>query len=59
MELLGNAQPVALDLADYCALPEADQLVWEQRADALNQSMLYLMNSKNKNAKKDLCLAYS
>ena len=59
MELLSNAQPAALDWAGYCALPEADQLVWEQRADALNQSMLYLMNSKNENAKKDLRLAYS
>ena len=38
---------------------EANQLVWEQRANALNQSMLYLMNSKNENAKKDLRLAYS
>ena len=59
MELLSNAQPVALDRADYCALPEANQLVWEQRTDALNQSMLYLMNSKNEIAKKDLRLAYS
>ena len=33
--------------------------MWELRADALNQSMLYLMNSKNKNTKKDLRLAYS
>ena len=31
----------------------------ELRADVLNQSMLYLMNLKNKNAKKDLRLAYS
>ena len=29
MELLSNAQPVALDWAGYCALPEANQLVWE------------------------------
>ena len=33
--------------------------MWELKADALNQSMLYLMNSKNKNVKKDLRLAYS
>ena len=59
MELLSNAQPVALDWAGYCALPEANQLVWERKADALNQPMLYLMNSKNKNAKKDLRLVYS
>ena len=30
----------------------------EQRADALNQAMIYLMNSKKENAKKDLHLAY-
>ena len=59
MELLSNALPAPLDWAGYCALPEANQLVWELRADALNQSMLYLMNLKNENAKKDLCLAYS
>ena len=59
MELLSNAHPAALYWAGYCALPETNQLVWEQRADALNQSMLTLMNSKNKNAKRDLLLAYS
>ena len=59
MKLLSNVHPEALDWAGYCALPEADQLMWEQRANALNQSMLYLMNLKNKNTKKDLCLAYS
>ena len=30
-----------------------------EREDALNKAMLYLMNSKNKHAKKDLRLAYS
>ena len=59
MKLLSNAQPAALDWAGYCALPEADQLVQEQRTNALNQSIFYLMNSKNKNAKKNLRLAYS
>ena len=58
MELLSNAQ-VPLDWAGYCALPEEDQLVWELRANPLNQSMLYLVNSKNENTKKDLRLAYS
>ena len=33
--------------------------MWELRANALNQSILYLMNSKSKNVKKDLCLVYS
>ena len=59
MELLSNAHPAALVWAGYYALPKADQLVWEQRADALNQSMLHLMNFKQKNAKKDLRLTYS
>ena len=30
MELLSNSQPTALDWAGYCALPEAEQLAWEQ-----------------------------
>ena len=59
MELLNRAEPVALDWAGYCALTPDQQVVWELRANALNQSMLYLMNLKNKNTKKDLCLAYS
>ena len=59
MELLSRAQPAALDWAVYCALTPDEQLVWEHRADELNQSMLFLINSKNKNAKKDLRLAYS
>ena len=58
MELLSNAL-APLEWTGYYALLEADQLVWELRADALNQSMLYLMNSNNENAKKDLRLAYS
>ena len=33
--------------------------MWELKADALNQAMLFLMNSKNKTAEKDLRLAYS
>ena len=56
--LLSKAEPV-LDWNGYYALPEEEQLVWKQRANALNQSIIYLMNSKNKNAKKHLCLAYS
>ena len=59
MELLSKAQPAALDWAAYCALPVDQQLVWEQRANELNQAMLFLMNSKNKTTKKDLHLVYS
>ena len=58
MKLLSNENPVALDLDGYCTLPEANQLVWELRVNALNRAMLYLMNSKNKNANKDLRLAF-
>ena len=58
MELLSNS-PVSVDWAGYCALPEADQLMWELRANALNQSMLYLMNLKNEDDKENLHLAYS
>ena len=58
MKLISNA-PAPLDWAGYCALLEADQLVWELRADVLNHSMLYLLNSKNEYARKDLRLASS
>ena len=40
-------------------MPSADQLVWEERGDDLTKSLLFLMNLKNNNAKKDLYLAYS
>ena len=59
MEVLSKAQPSALDWAAYYALTAYQQLVWELRADELNQTMLFLMNSKNKTAKKDLRLVYS
>ena len=57
MELLSKVQPTVLDWAAYCALPADKQLVWEQKAGELNQSMFFLMNSKNKTARKDLRLA--
>ena len=59
MELLSRAQPAPLDWAGYCALTPDQQPVWDHRANELNQSMLFLINSKDKNAKKDLPLAYS
>ena len=58
MELLANLQP-PLDWDEYCALTVDQQLVWELRADEVNQAMIFLMNLKNKTAKKDLRLAYS
>ena len=58
MRPLSKAQPTAIDWAAYCALPVNKQLVWEQKANELNEAMLFLMNSKNETAKKDLSLAY-
>ena len=40
-------------------MPPVYQLVWEQIGDDMTLSMLFLMNSKNDNTKKDLHLAYS
>ena len=56
--LLSKAEP-PLTWDQYCAMPEENRLMWEQKADALNQAMIYVMNSKNETAKKDLHLAYS
>ena len=58
MDILSKAE-IPLYWDGYCVLPEEDRLVWEQRADALNQVMIYVMNSKNETAKKDLRLVYS
>ena len=58
MKLLGAAV-LALDWADYCTLTPTEQLIWEERGNDLTKSMLFLMNSKNDIAKKNLCLAYS
>ena len=58
IELLGTAAP-PIDWAEYCQVTPVDQLVWEERGDDLNKAMLFLMNSKNNNVKKDLRLAYS
>ena len=58
MALLETEVP-ALTWIDYCWMLPAYQLVWEERGNGLNKALFYLMNSKNKNAKRDLCLAYS
>ena len=59
MMALLEMKQISLTWADYCAMPPADQFVWEERSDELNKAMLYLMNLKNDRAKKDLHLAYS
>ena len=51
------AQP--LNWAVYCALTPDEQLICEERGYELNKSMLYLINLKDKHAKKNLRLAYS
>ena len=53
MHLLSKAEP-PIDWDGYCALGAEAQLEWETRADALTQGMIFIMNSKNKMAKKDL-----
>ena len=59
MMVLLAAEAVLLDWVVYCALTPDKQFVWEERGNELNKAMLYLINSKNKHAKKDLRLAYS
>ena len=60
MVALLAAESIPLDWAAYCALTPDEQLAWEERGDKLTKAMLYLMNSKNEHARKNLCrLAYS
>ena len=40
-------------------LPSTQSLILKERGNDLTKSMLFLMNLKNNNAKKDLHLAYS
>ena len=51
--------PPPLDWATYCALTPTEQLTWKERGDELNKAMLYLINSKNEHAEKDLRIAHS
>ena len=44
---------------DYCGMTPADQLIWEEKADTQTKAMYFLMDSKNKITKKDLCLAFT
>ena len=59
LEHLLKAKTPQQNWGHYCAMLAADQLVWEEKASALNKAMLPLMNLKNYNAKKDLRFAYS
>ena len=58
LELL-KAETVSLDWAAYCVMSVANQEIWEAKGDAFTKAMLFLMNSKNDAAKKDVCLSYS
>ena len=44
---------------DYCKIMAAAQLKWEGKADNQTKVILFLMNLKNKPAKKDLRLAFA
>ena len=58
MELLGVVVP-PIDWAKYCQLIPAETThMKRERNNDLHKSMLFLMNSKYNNAKKDLRLAY-
>ena len=57
--ILLAAKTIPIDWVAYCVLTPNKQLAWDERGDELNKAMLYLMNSKNKQAKKDLHLVYS
>ena len=51
LEYLLQAETLALDWDHYCGLGAPAQLVWEEKADALNKAMLLLLNSKDNNTK--------
>ena len=51
MTFLG-AEISPIDWAGYCQLTPAKQLTWKERGDDLKKSIIFLMNSKNDNAKK-------
>ena len=59
MMILLATETMTLDQVAYCVLTLEEQLAQKERGNELNKAMLYLMNSKNKQAKKDLCIAYS
>ena len=46
MEQLFKAETPPLNWADYCAMKPAKQLIWEEKAEAQNKTMLLLMNSE-------------
>ena len=58
MELL-QGEPTSLTRVNYYVMTVAYQAIWEERDDAVTKVMFLLLSSKNNNAKKDLCLAYS
>ena len=56
IELLkAEIQPV--NWVGYCAMDVADQAIWKERGDVSTKAVLFLMNSKHNNAKKDLRLS--
>ena len=58
MMILLAAEIIPLYWVAYCLFTPDKQLAWEERGDELNKPILYLMNLKNAQAKKNLRLAY-
>ena len=46
LEHLLKVETLPQNWGHCCAMPAADKLVWEEKADALNKAMLLLMNLK-------------
>ena len=59
MEQFIKVEISSLTWANYCTMTPANQLIWEEKLDAQNKTVLLLMNPKNHNAKKDLRLIYA
>ena len=59
LEYLLAKEAVPLSWNNYCALMEADCVIWEGKADELSKGVLLLENSKNEVVKKNLCLAFA
>ena len=53
---LPKAERLTLDQATYCAMPNTDQVIQEEKDVAVTKAMLLLLSSKNNNAKKNFAL---
>lgn len=53
-----NSEPNPLTINDYFMMDEADKEMWEKKGNLLNETLIFLSNSKNNTMKKDLRLVY-